>query len=331
MDDIEPFFDPPGTGIRQLNHPYAETKLGRDQGFLRAINYDPRRSIDDNDTFASRVLNRRPGGDDTHHRNLDWDVQEVMTGASRADWLRYRALWFSMLSQGHVKTGTANSDTHSLALEQAGYPRNLVLWKPAENEPFDVAKFNAEVRAGHVVGTNGPVLDVWIDERDDDSGNKDDAILPNVHPSQAIRLTSAMRLHIAVSGASWIRVQEVRVIVNGEVKRSLTTGLGSLLNTIPIGDQPPWRVTFPAIPVAELGPTGGDDRDFWIVVEAGMPFGPDDFDDIDDDGLPDWPTSTVTPDSISDLQVIAPGVWPEAFTNPFLIDRGSVGWTAPGL
>jgi hypothetical protein len=328
MDDIEPFFAPPGSGIRQLNHPYAETKLGRDQGFLRAIKYDPTRSIDDNDTFAAQVLNRRPGGAGTHS-NLDWDVQEVMTGASRADWLRYRALWFSMLSQGRVKTGTANSDTHSLALEQAGYPRNLVLWKPAENEPFNVAKFNAEVRAGHVVGTTGPVLDVWIDERDDDSGNKDDAILPNVNPSQAIRLTSAMRLHIVVSGAPWIRIEEVRVIVNGEIKEHLITGLDALKDTIPIGDQPAWRVPFPAIRVSELGPTGGDD--FWIVVEAGIKFGHDDFEDIDNDGLPDLPSSSAPPDWISDLQVVAPGVWPEAFSNPFLIDRGAVGWDPPGL
>ena len=49
-----------------------------------------------------------------------------MTGASPAEWLRYRALWFSLLSQGFLRAGTANSDTHSLALEHVGYPRNLV-------------------------------------------------------------------------------------------------------------------------------------------------------------------------------------------------------------
>ncbi len=45
MDDIEPLFAPAGAGVRQLNHPYAETKLGRDQGFLRAIKYDPGQPI----------------------------------------------------------------------------------------------------------------------------------------------------------------------------------------------------------------------------------------------------------------------------------------------
>ena len=29
--------------------------------------------------------------------------------------------------------------------------------------------------------------------------------------------------------------------------------------------------------------------------------------------------------------VVAPGAWSTAFTNPFLVDRGGDGWTAPGL
>ena len=66
---------------------------------------------------------------------MDWDVQEVMTGVSRADWLRYRALWFSLLSQGVLRAGTANSDTHSLALEQVGYPALLQSYRPRNSHP----------------------------------------------------------------------------------------------------------------------------------------------------------------------------------------------------
>ena len=111
-------------GVRQLNHPFADSKLGREQGFLRAIGYDPRTPIAPGASFAADVLLRTPGAPGGR-RNLDWDVQEVMNGASLADWLRYRAFWFSLLSQGIVRAGTANSDSHSLALEQVGYPRNI--------------------------------------------------------------------------------------------------------------------------------------------------------------------------------------------------------------
>src|SRR6185436_11888587 len=100
-----------------------------------------------------------PGGAG-HHQNLDWDVQEVMTGASIPNWLRYRALWFSLLSQGLFRAGTANSDTHSLGLERIGYPRNIVF--DVQSDPLDVERFDEAVRSGHMVGTNGPVLDVSI-------------------------------------------------------------------------------------------------------------------------------------------------------------------------
>ena len=130
MDDIEAaVLSGRHRGVRQLNHPYAETKLGRDQGFLRAIKYNPHANIEADPSFgASGCCRTRPRGR-CGQGNMDWDVQEVMTGVSRADWLRYRALWFSLLSQGILRAGTANSDTHSLALEQVGYPRNLVFGK----------------------------------------------------------------------------------------------------------------------------------------------------------------------------------------------------------
>ncbi len=122
---------------------------------------------------AAAYARGRPGG----RRNIDWDVQEVMNGASLADWLRYRAFWFSLLSQGIVRAGTANSDSHTLALEQVGYPRNLVFCEPYasaapvacahDREGLVPAKFDDDVRRGHMVGTNGPVLVVTINRRDE--------------------------------------------------------------------------------------------------------------------------------------------------------------------
>src|SRR5262249_19722607 len=115
MDDMEEAYDGgPAIAVRQLNHPFSDTKLGRDQGFLRMIQYDPRTPIAPHRSFAADVLLRTPG---TKFRNIDWDAQEVMSGASRRDWLRYRTLWFSLLSQNIRRAGTANSDTHSLSLE----------------------------------------------------------------------------------------------------------------------------------------------------------------------------------------------------------------------
>ena len=216
MDDMEGQFTvSPEHAIRQLNHPYLGAKLGRDQGFLTAIGYDPTTPIAPGASFAADVLLRAPGGG---HRNLDWDVQEVMTGTSKADWLRYRALWFSLLSQGILRAGTANSDTHGLANDQIGYPRNVVLGdhrSALQQVPVDIdaftAAFDDDIRQGHLFGTNGPILDVSITNP---AGEVSRTGLDSQHP---VSVTAASTLNVKVTAAPWIPVTEIRVYVNGRL------------------------------------------------------------------------------------------------------------------
>ncbi len=60
MDDMDAL----GATVRQLNHPYAAAKIGRDQGYALAIGYDPRQPIPDAPTdgasFAANTLARSP-------------------------------------------------------------------------------------------------------------------------------------------------------------------------------------------------------------------------------------------------------------------------------
>jgi len=318
MDDMDAVFLTPATGVRQLNHPYLLAKLGRDQGYPQAIGYDPTTPIPatptDGFTFAANALARAPGG---KHRNIDWDVEEVMTGASRADWLRYRALWFSLLNQGFKRVGTANSDSHSLSIEQVGYPRNLV-WGGHDQGMFNPDSFDADVRAGHVEGTNGPVLDVTIDDAGGTSR-------PDMAP---ITVSPTATLKISVAAAPWIPVAEARVFVNGVLAH--TFDLSSLFpSSDPFGTQVSTAAV--SLQLATLLPAKGD---AWLVVEAGLH--QDTPADTDGDGLPDLPDADLPgrpalDDPRFDLQAIAPGVWPTAFSNPFFLDLDGGGWTAPGL
>jgi hypothetical protein len=324
MDDMDQVFANPSAGVRQLNHPYILSKLGRDQGYARAIGYDPTTPIPQDPTpgasFAGNALAASPGGPG-HHRNRDWDVQEVMTGASRADWLRYRALWFSMLSQGYLRAGAANSDTHTLSVERIGYPRNLV-WGNHQKSTLDVDAFDADVRAGHLEGTNGPVIDVTID----------DGLGHTQHPGLTpITLSANAAMTISVTAAPWIPVTEVRVFVNGKLVR--TSDLSRVFadaSADRFGTQP-GRGSVTLV-LAPLLPTKGD---AWLVVEAGLH--QETPPDTDGDGLPDLPDSDVPgrPASVDDprfdLQAIAPGVWPTAFSNPFLLNLDGGDWTPPGL
>jgi hypothetical protein len=337
MDDMTSVFaGSPDDGVRQLNHPFLGDKLGRDQGFLTAIGYNPTTPIALGASFAADVLLRAPGN---HRLNLDWDVEEVMTGSSRAEWLRYRALWFSLLSQGILRAGTANSDTHGLAGEQIGYPRNVIL-SDADHVlhgtdhrtllgqgQLDVPAFDADVRQGHMIGTNGPVLDVSITDASRRSWG------PSVDVKHPIPFTPAATLNVKVTAAPWIPVAEVRVYVNGELKvRQDISSAFNRSNVDPFGDQPAGTAVPISFSLPSLMPATGD---AWLVVEAGLV--QNKIDTIDDGGLPVLPDSDVPGvpsmmDPRFDIQAIAPGVWPTAFSNPFLIDRdGDGAWQAPGL
>jgi hypothetical protein len=324
MMDAVAFSDPNDRGIRQLNHPLSRGKLERDTGFLTAIGYDPRTRIEPGASFAADVLLHAPAGG---HRNIDWDVQEVMTGASRADWLRQRALWFSLLSQGFLRAGVANSDSHSLALERVGYPRNLV-FGGHDRADLKIGQLNADVRAGHMVGTNGPVLDVVIE----DAGADLRPGLTAVAPSSAATLSALVR------AAPWIPVEEVRFFINGALVHRLPLGgdfvngnhLGTQFSKAAIGPIPLSDLLEKARVAKVLG-TG----DAWLVVEAGLRQSTPS--DADDDGLPDLTEADLQPrpatpdDERFDLEAIAPGVWPVAFTNPFILDLDGGGWSPPGL
>ncbi len=325
MDDAERMFsDADRDGIRQLNHPFGGTKLGRDTGFLRAIGYDPRTPITPGAGFAADVLLRSPAGG---KHNIDWDVQEVMTGASRADWLRYRALWFSLLSQGFLRAGAANSDSHSLALERVGYPRNVVFG--VRKGMVDVKSFDDHVRRGHMIGTNGPILEVAIE-----SPGK--SYSPGIHKDDWITPVAGAALSVSVRAAPWIPVDEIRIFVNGALAMPPIDISATFKAAAHLGSQIP-AVKLALIPLDKILPSkdGRLLKDSWIVVEAGLKQATPP--DVDDDGLPDLPDADVegrpSDDGAPrfDLEAIAPGVWPVAFSNPFIIDVDGDGWRAPGL
>ncbi len=312
-------------GVMQLNHPTARSKAGRDEGYFRALAFNPNTPIPTSDDgSAMGMLWRRPGGADAP-RNIDWDVQEAMNGSEVTLNLTYREAWFAMLNRGLLRGGTANSDSHSLTTEQLGYPRNVVL------TGFDRARFNADafhqaVREGRLVGTNGPFIDA---RTTDATGGTRRASTAPFTPS------SGAMLEVEVRAAPWIPVSEVRFVVNGRVARTVS-GAEVMSPSDPFGADGTvrWRGR---VAVSELL----NGRDGWIVVEAGMPL-PRAVDDEDDDGLVDHidgdgdgaadDVNMARPresDPRFHVDVVSPGTLPFAFTNPFVVDVDGNGWSAP--
>lgn len=324
----------PDVGIAQLNHPYGGSQFGRDYAWATAAGFDQTRALEaDYDGTGQSLFFHTPDG--ASFSNADYDVQEVMNGTKNENLLQYRAFWFWLLDQGIVRGGTANSDSHSLVENVLGTPRNVVFTSTTA-EDFDLATFDADVRAGRVLGTNGPVLLAAVGDR--------------TPSTEAFSPGSADELQIQVRAAPWVPVDEVRILVNGEVVRTLT----DLVDPAdPFGSEGLDRLET-SIPLSELLPAEGD---AWLVVEAGHALV--DQEDLDCDGVPD--TGDNNGDGVIDWRDVAeleedPGVdcldtvgplaeppeperdsadwtfrtvtpngYPMAFTNPFLLDRDGDG------
>ncbi len=265
---------PSSTGIVQLNHPWAPGQVGRDLGFPRAVGVDlteplPRTDRDGWDGTAQGLILRTPP--EARFGNADYQAQEVMNGTENEELLAYRAYWFYLLNQGILRAGTANSDSHSLVDCVLGTPRNLVTTSERVGPSFDEERFDRAVREGRMMGTNGPVIEASISTR---SGA---AARPSIAPF--IPATGAV-LSLRVSAAPWVPVTEIRIVVNGEVVRTIAAELSH--------PSDPWAeegvVRFEGeLALAELGV---DPRhDAWIVIEAGeaLPL----VGDLDCDGVPD--------------------------------------------
>lgn len=330
FDRVDRLYD--GTGVAQLNHPFLPSDLGRDTGYLAALEYDPRRAVPAQpDGSHEGELARRPAHG---HKNLDFDAQEVMNGTSVEQMLRYRAGWFSFLNQGILRAGTANSDSHTLATDVLGYPRNLVFGGHSLSN-FDRERFNRSVRQGEMLGTNGPVLDVCLV----------DAEHTCARPSLSARTPSSdAHFQILLRAAPFVPIDELRFIVNGSVRKTIS--LTPIPELDPFGTSDLTRFEG-SVELSELGSPG---RDLWLVIEAGLRL-PLAGDLEDDDGLPDTtdnngdgrvdaadgPGEFHEPGRVSEqdprfhLETLAPGAWSTAFSNPFLIDWDGDGWLAPGL
>lgn len=332
-------------GVMMLNHPWDDPVSGRDLGYLRAIKFDPRLPIPaEADGSRNGLLLEVPGSD---HRNVDWDVIEVQNGGGVKEAVKTRPLWFSLLSQGFVAAGAANSDSHGLTDAQLGWSRTLVD-TGGDLAGFDEVEFNRAVRDGRTSGGSGITIEVRI--VDGGGGLVRGLGLEPVSPG------AGEQVEITVRAAPWIPVEEIRVVTSrGE---QLVADSGDLTHPAdPFGTADVLRfqatVSFDSLIQVSGGPV-----DDWFVIEAGLAL--PEYADLDDDGVPDTGDNDgdgdVDEDDIEDpdddsgplrdppdparddtddprylMTRVVPRAYPFAFTSPILVDWDGDGWDPPGV
>ena len=217
----------PRNGLVQLNHP-------------RGIQFRP----DNPARPAAHALFTHAGFD--RDQPLDGqpvlDMLEGITAlevVNRFAWSRYREVradWFTLLSAGRRIAGTGNSDSHGLALEQIGFPVNLVQASSPEEVP-------AAVRAGHLTVSTGPVIDLVVRNADTITG-----------PGDTFRAAEGWAdVIVTVRAAPWIPVNELRIVQDGEVVHRAPIPPGGGVDRTRVMLRRPVE------------------QDGWLIAEAGWP------------------------------------------------------------
>ena len=186
----------PAPVLRQLNHPRAGSL-----GFFNNYKLDPETAASASAGFST-----------------DFDVMEAMNGPifgggngqAVADWLH-------LLNRGYFFPVVGSSDTHSIDGEEPGFSRTYVKYAGGKGRGLDRAALIDAVRKGHSFVSNGPIIELTVDDR---YGSGDTVTARD----------GKIAVRIEVRGAPWVDVDEVCLIINGEP--GLVIPVGPSRNTI---------------------------------------------------------------------------------------------------
>jgi hypothetical protein len=253
------------TGLVQLLRPWGQPILGRHVGFPRAIGLDVTRTLPaEFDGTAQSLFRRTPAG--ALFANDAFHTVEVLSGVEPESFVAQRTFWHYLLAENVVRAITAGGGSHGIGDSIAGAPRTIVT--PASDALSDVL---TAIQNGRALATNGPIIDLTMLDADG---------VPRRPSTTAFVAPASPRVMIRVLAAPWIPVEEVRVIVNGNVLVTLRDEL--VTPTDPTGVDGVVRFE------GEVDVTPGlalEFGDAFVVVEAGAPLTP--AADLDCDGVPD--------------------------------------------
>ncbi len=192
------------TAIIQVNHPRMETNIG----YFTRTELDP-------------VTNRSPSA----RYDANYNAIEVFNGyylgvPAQVD--RVLHDWLALLSTGAHYVGTANSDSHQIAYEAAGYPRTYV-WTPRAGDSSPAAdQVLRSLRGAHAFGTSGPMLYFSIQN----------TLLGDTVRAQ--RGQTNVHATVVVQAAPWVDVDIVEVYRDRELVATVAVPTSNNLNRLEV-------------------------------------------------------------------------------------------------
>jgi hypothetical protein len=197
--------------------------------------------------------------------------------------------WFNLLNRGHVYAAVGNSDSHTVHEDFAAYPRNYMpstTDDPARIDPVEMAR---RLRDRQVFTTFGPFVEFSVEGTS--------------MGGQVTSADGAVQASIRVQAASWIDVDVVKIVVNGDIVDTIRVPEST--DPVRLDVTHPVRMT----------------RDGWIalLVEGDKSLSPI----LPDQGRPILPFAVINPvwvDADGDGRVISP--WEQA--NAFIMNAPSL-------
>jgi hypothetical protein len=170
----------------QVNHPRWDSAIG----FLTANAFDP----------LEQGIGERLGLSHLNAIEL-WNTHEIdgLGGVGLEGTLQD---YFKLIDLGFRLVATGNTDTHELSRQPLGYPRNCIKVQDDRPEALTPEMVIEGLGSGHSIVTSGPWLEVS---------------LAGQGPGETVVRPAAPVLEILVDGASWVPIDHVIVIVNGQM------------------------------------------------------------------------------------------------------------------
>lgn len=252
--------------------------------------------------------------------------------------------WFNLINQDIVRTGVADSDTHTRRNTHLS-ARNQIA--SAVTDPGELSAeaetLAATVAAGKVVGSNAPFMEITARGRYI-TISREAGLALNRSRTLPLNAGSAVDVTVSISTAQWAQVDSVDFYINNQPELTSEEGdaarYGVCPNlTVSAGDEG-WNATevvvnedIPGASRTDIEVTltlEGVSEDTWLVaiahgtdgVSAPMfPVVPEDLDRV----------SNTTLEDLTDDNIGEGGVPAYAFSNPLFIDVDGDGWTAPGV
>jgi len=266
--------------------------------------------------------------------------------------------WFNLINQGIVRTGIADSDSHT-RIHNAGFPRSMVA-SPSD-DPGDLSgladTLSVNVNDGRSFGTNGPMVRITVEA----ASTGDEGGLELTKPTTIATTDGEVDITVDIQSPEWIQFDTVEYYINTTttqfVLQDQEVGFGPPLDINRYSINPDVVQTAPgdfvinSVPVAgtssnRLEATStlsltGLTEDIWVVV---MVKG------TDGNSEPLFPVlpgnlkrcTTVSQScavanfnttlaDLTDGNLDELGITALAFTNPIFVDVDGGGWTPPGV